>query len=129
MASVLKTEGLEIVPWVRIPHSPPICPIGEMNITSCYEREVGSLILSLGARVWRVARVVMEWIANPSSRNRCTGSNPVLSARLCSHSLMVERQSYTLFIARLASSEGSNPSGSTKIFLLTLFHCYSIINV
>ena len=27
-----------------------IYPIGEMNITQCYERWVGSLILSLGAR-------------------------------------------------------------------------------
>ena len=30
-------------------------PIGEMNITQCYERWVGSLILSLGAKLGRWA--------------------------------------------------------------------------
>ena len=32
-------------------------PIGEMNITQCYERWVGSLILSLGAKLWKMMQL------------------------------------------------------------------------
>ena len=36
--------------------------------------------LILSAKKWRGARVVMEQIANLSTRKRCQGSNPCLSA-------------------------------------------------
>ena len=51
----LKTGFCRNVDGVRLLCSPPIYPIGEMNITQCYERWVGSLILSLGAKLGRWA--------------------------------------------------------------------------
>lgn len=43
--SPLQGEGRQFDPVTRYQY-----PIGEMNITLCYERRVGSLILSLGAK-------------------------------------------------------------------------------
>ena len=58
--SLLHGEGRQFESVTRYQY-----PIGEMNITLCYERRVGSLILSLGARVWKMGRMVMQRIANP----------------------------------------------------------------
>ena len=58
--SLLHGEGRQFDPVTRYQY-----PIGEMNITPCYERGVGSLILSLGARVRKMGRMVMRRIANP----------------------------------------------------------------
>ena len=49
MATVLKTVGLEIVPWVRIPHSPPYyARLVKWMITLCYERRGRGSIPLLG---------------------------------------------------------------------------------
>lgn len=45
----LKTRFSEMGWGSTPPSSAKLYPIGEMNITPCYERGVGSLILSLGA--------------------------------------------------------------------------------
>ena len=58
--SLLHGEGRQFESVTRYQY-----PIGEMNITQCYERWVGSLILSLGARVRKMGRMVMQRIANP----------------------------------------------------------------
>ena len=60
--SLLHGEGRQFESVTRYQY-----PIGEMNITQCYERWVGSLILSLGARVRKMGRTVMQQIANLSS--------------------------------------------------------------
>ena len=58
--SLLHGEGRQFESVTRYQY-----PIGEMNITPCYERGVGSLILSLGARIRKMGRMVMQRIANP----------------------------------------------------------------
>ena len=58
-------------------------PIGEMNITQCYERWVGSLILSLGAKFMESNAAVM--VLRPALKTGFSemgwGSTPLLSAK------------------------------------------------
>jgi len=60
--SLLHGEGRQFESVTRYQY-----PIGEMNITLCYERRSGGLIPSLGARFRKMGRMVMQQIANLSS--------------------------------------------------------------
>ena len=63
----LKT-GFSEMGWGSTPPlSAKLYPISEMNITPCYERGSGGLIPSLGAKVRKMGRTVMQQIANLSS--------------------------------------------------------------
>ena len=84
IALVLKTSNEKSFVSSNLTLSAILYPIGEMNITSCYEREVGSLILSLGAR--KMGRMVMQRIANPySCENSWVSSTLTSSAKLCEY--------------------------------------------
>ena len=59
---------------------------------------------------WRGARVVMEQIANLSTRKCCPGSNPGLSANKLNTGCSVARLSRRVWDAEVA---GSNPATPT----------------
>ena len=67
--------------------------------------------LTVSARLWRVGRMVRQRVANPSSRNGCIGSIPILSAKFPRFRIMDNTVGF------YPTNMGSIPVGEARVYV------------